>query len=274
MTVEELLVYGKSKIHSMHSKMLLAELMHKNALELYNILDYVVDDETSEKYKKMVDAVEAGKPLQYVIGNVNFYGNIFNINENVLIPRFETEELVDYTVRCSHNRFNEPVDLIDLGCGSGVIGLTLEKMLSTNSVDLVDISEEALKVACGNRDNLGLHANLIHSDMWKNVPADKKYDIVVSNPPYIKTNEEIEDIVKNNEPHLALYAGDDGLDCYRKIFEGIKPHLKENFLITLEIGYTQAEDIKNIANTYLDNINIYVRQDGSLKDRFIIIMNK
>ena len=274
MTVEELIVYGKQHIHSDHAKILLAELINKNALELYSMLDYVVDSEKVELYKKEVEAVEKGKPLQYVIGNVNFYGEKFIVNENVLIPRFETEELVDYTARFTFELFHEPVDIIDLGCGSGVIGLTLEKRFPTASVDLVDISSDALKVAEQNRDNLGLHANLIHSDMWKNIPANKKYDVVVSNPPYIKTNEEIEDIVKNNEPHLALYAGDDGLDCYRKIFEGIKSHLKDKFLITLEIGYTQAEDIKEIVNTYLDNVNIYVRKDMSKKDRYIIIMNK
>lgn len=272
MTVEELIVYGKSKISSQHAKMLLAEIIKRNTLELYNILDEEVEEDKAELYKKEVDAVSEGRPIQYVIGNVDFCGQTFIVNENVLIPRFETEELVDYTTRYAKQLFTGPVDIIDLGCGSGVIGLSLEKKLSTNSVDLIDISESALEVAKQNRDNLGSNANLIHSDMWKSVT--KKYDIVVSNPPYIKTNEEIEDIVKNNEPHLALYAGIDGLDCYRKIFEDIKTHLNNKFLIGLEIGYTQAEDIKELANNYLDNINIEVKQDMSNKDRMIFIWNK
>ena len=272
MTIEELLVYGKSKIHKEHAKILLAELINRNPLELYNILSEVVDEDKAELYKKEVDAVQEGKPIQYVIGNVNFCGQRFIINENVLIPRFETEELVEYTTKYAKELFTEPVDIIDLGCGSGVIGLSLENKLSTKSVDLVDISEEALEVAKINIDNLNSKANLIHSDMWKSIT--NKYDIVVSNPPYIKTNEEIEDIVKNNEPHLALYAGIDGLDCYRKIFESIKQHLKDKFLIGLEIGYTQAEDITNLANNYLDNIKVIVQKDMSEKDRMIFIMNK
>ena len=109
------------------------------------------------------------------------------------------------------------MDIIDLGCGSGVIGLTLEKKVSTNSVDLIDISKKALEVTHKNCGNLNSKANIIKSDMFENV--NKKYDVIVSNPPYIKTEEEIEDVVKENEPHLALYAGMDGLDCYKKILE-------------------------------------------------------
>lgn len=269
MTVEDLLVYGKQHVHSDYAKILLSEIINKNVLELYNYLDLEVEEEKIEIYRKEIEALKLGKPLQYAIGNVNFFGNKFIVNENVLIPRFETEELVDYTIKYAKEFFDEPVDIIDLGTGSGAIGLSLEKNLLTNSVDLIDISKEALEVAKVNRDNLGLSANLIESDMWKNVT--EKYDVIISNPPYIKTNEEIEQIVKDNEPHLALYAGEDGLDCYKKIFEGIKPHMKERCLIALEIGYTQAEDIKNIINSTLDNINIEVKKDLSEKDRMIFI---
>ena len=145
-TVEELLFFAKKHIHSDHAKLLLAELLHKNPLELLNYLSYQVDEKTVTLYKKAVLALENGKPLQYVLGNVNFYGNNFYINENVLIPRFETEELVENVTEYAKKFFTEPVDLIDLGCGSGVIGLTLEKKISTNSVDLIDISEKALEV--------------------------------------------------------------------------------------------------------------------------------
>lgn len=269
MKVEELLVYGKSKCHSDYAKILLAELLNRNPLELLNYLDLSVSDEIVEKYKKEIDYVAEGKPLQYAIGNVNFFGNKFIVNENVLIPRFETEELVDNTIKYAKKIFQKPVDIIDLGTGSGVIGLTLEKNLSTTSVDLVDISEEALAIAKTNRDNLELKANLIHSDMWKNI--NKQYDIIISNPPYIKTNEPIEEIVRDNEPHLALYAGDDGLDYYRKIFKDIKTHMKDRCLIALEIGYTQAEDIKEIIRNTIGNVEIEVKKDLSEKDRMIFV---
>ena len=146
MTVENLLFFAKQHIHSDHAKILLAELLNKNPLELLTCLNEVVSEEQVEIYKKEVLALQEGRSLQYVIGNVNFYGNKFYINENVLIPRFETEELVENTVQYIKKYFSSPIDIIDLGCGSGVIGLTLEKKVSTESVDLVDISEKALEV--------------------------------------------------------------------------------------------------------------------------------
>jgi len=146
MTVDNLLFFAKQHIHSDHAKILLAELLNKNPLELLTCLNEEVDQEIVEKYAQEVLALQEGKPLQYVIGNVNFYGNKFYVNENVLIPRFETEELVENTVKYINEFFTEPVDIIDLGCGSGVIGLTLEKKVSTKSVDLIDISPKALEV--------------------------------------------------------------------------------------------------------------------------------
>ncbi len=269
MTVEDLLFFAKQHIHSDHAKLLLAELLHKNALELLNYLDYQVDEKTTKLYKEAVKALEEGKPLQYVIGYVNFYGNQFIVNENVLIPRYETEELVEKTINFSKKFFTKPVDIIDLGTGTGAIGLTLEKKLSTNSVDLVDISEKALEVTHQNCVKLNSKANLIHSDMFENV--DKKYDIIISNPPYIKTTEEIEAIVKNNEPSIALYAGEDGLDCYRKILKSIKSHMKDKCLVAFEIGMTQAENIKRIIAENLEDVKVEVYKDLSERDRMIFI---
>ena len=161
------------------------------------------------------------------------------------------------------------MDIIDLGCGSGVIGLTLEQKLSTNSVDLVDISLKALEVTHKNCEKLSSKANLIHSDMFENI--EKKYDIIISNPPYIKTTEEIEEIVKNNEPHLALYAGEDGLDCYRKILNDINKHMKERCLIAFEIGMTQANEIIEIIKEKIPNATVEVKKDLSEKDRMLFI---
>lgn len=269
MRVEDLLIYGKGYCHSDIAKILLAELLNLNPLELLNHLNDIVAEDKSDLYKKEIDALRQGKPLQYVIGNVNFYGAIYDINENVLIPRFETEELVESTLYYINRFFSTPVDIIDLGCGSGVIGLTIEKKVSTKSVDLVDISPKALEVAHNNCVKHSSKANLIHSDMFQNIT--KKYDVIISNPPYIKTDEEIEAIVKNNEPHLALYAGADGLSCYRKILKEVANHMKERCLIAFEIGMTQATAITNLANQYFDNIKIEVKKDLSGKDRMLFI---
>ena len=271
MTVDNLLFFAKQHIHSDHAKILLAELLNKNPLELLTCLDEEVDQEIVEKYAQEVLALQEGKPLQYVIGNVNFYGNKFYVNENVLIPRFETEELVENTVKYINEFFTEPVDIIDLGCGSGVIGLTLEKKVSTKSVDLIDISPKALEVTHINCEKLSTKANLNESDMFENVT--KKYDVIISNPPYIKTNEEIEEIVKNNEPHLALYAGEDGLDCYRKIIKELPNYMKERCLVAFEIGYTQAEPLKELIKEVLGDVKVEVKKDMSEKDRMLFIFN-
>ncbi len=270
MTIEELLVFAKQHIHSDHAKILLAELLNKNPLELLTVLDEQVDEEKQELYKKEVLALESGKPLQYVIGNVNFHGIKFYIDERVLIPRFETEELVENTIKYINEYFTEPVDIVDLGTGSGVIGLTLEQKVSTKSVDLIDISIEALEVTHKNCEYLKSKANIIENDMLENIT--KKYDIIISNPPYIKEDEEIEEIVKNNEPHLALYAGVDGLDCYKKIFKNINNNMKDKCLIALEIGYEQKDDIINIINEYLENVIIEVKKDLSEKNRMIFVL--
>lgn len=269
MTVEDLLFFAKGHIHSDHAKILIAELLGCNPLELLNHLEEVVPEEKVELLKKEIKALEKNIPLQYVLGHINFYGNDFYIDERVLIPRFETEELVENTIKYINKYFPEPVDIIDLGTGSGVIGLTLEKKVSTKSVDLIDISKEALEVTHINCEKLSSKANIIESDMFSSV--EKKYDVIISNPPYIKTEEEIESIVKENEPHIALYAGPNGLDCYQKILENIKDHMKERCLIAFEIGYTQKEDLKQLISKYLPTSKVEVKKDLSGKDRMIFI---
>ena len=270
MTVEELLIFGKSHCHSDHAKILLAELLDKNPLELLNYLKEEASREIEDKYKESILALEEGKPLQYVLGKVNFYGIEYHINSNVLIPRFETEELVEKTIEYINKNWNQPVDIIDLGCGSGIIGLTLEQKVNTNSVDLVDISKEALEVTKQNKERLHSKANLIENDFLEG--NQKQYDVIISNPPYIKTNEEIEEIVKNNEPHIALYAGDKGLDCYDKILKNIKKNMKERCLIAFEIGFDQKEDIVKLVNHYLQNVKIETKQDLSGRDRMLFIL--
>ena len=268
MTVEDLLVYGKTYIHKDHVKLLLADLLMLNPLELLNYLDMPVNEEKAELFKCEIKALKEGKPLQYVTKKVNFYGIVFSINEDVLIPRFETEELVESTINYANKYFTNP-KILDLGCGSGVIGLTLKKKLPTSSITLVDISKKALEVSQTNASSLNLDVNFILSDMLETVNG--KFDIIISNPPYIKTNEEIEDIVKNNEPHIALYGGTDGLLYYQKIFKNVEKHMHDKCLIALEIGSSQKEAVKELAFKYLTNIKIITKRDLSNRDRMLFI---
>lgn len=273
MTVEELIVYGKGKTSSDHAKMLLSSYLDVNPLELLTILDKEVDSNIEKLYKSSLEALKENKPIQYVIGNVNFYGLKFIVNKNVLIPRFETEELVEQVVEYTKDLNKDKIKILDLGCGSGAIGLTLKSILKDSEVTLVDISKEALEVAKLNANNLNLDVTFIESDWFSNVKLEK-YDIIVSNPPYIRTDEEIEEIVKNNEPSLALYGGVDGLDCYRKILANIKSYLNNKFLIAFEIGESQKEEIYDIVNKYLKDIEITCKKDLYGRNRMIFVRNK
>lgn len=209
-------------------------------------------------------------PVQYIVGNVNFYGYTYKVNKNVLIPRFETEELVENTIKLIKERLKENVKILDIGTGSGCIGITLKKELPSSSVVISDISKKALKVARYNKKDLCI--KVIHSNLFSNIK--EKYDVIISNPPYIRYDEKIMDIVKNNEPHIALYADNNGLYCYEEILKNCKNYLNDNFIIAFEIGEKQKEDIIKIANKYLDNIDVICKKDMQERDRMIFIMNK
>lgn len=274
MTVEELIIAGKKEVHSDFAKMLLADLLGINALQLYTCLDLEVSLEIVDKYFEKLKLLNQNKPIQYVLGNVNFCGLSFYVNDHVLIPRFETEELVTNTCSFIKEKFDthEQLKILDLGSGSGVIGLTLKKYFPDSQVSLVDISKEALEVAKENAKNLNLSVNFIESDMFKEVSG--KFDIIISNPPYIKDNEEIEEIVRDNEPHLALYAGEDGLDCYKKIISECSNYLNDNFILAFEIGCTQKYDLISLVNKYLNNVDVLCLKDMSDKDRMLFVFPK
>lgn len=232
----------------------------------------MTDLEYIKKYYKgnieeAIKQLNKGIPVQYIVGNVDFYGYEFKINKNVLIPRFETEELVNRTIKYIKQYIPNP-KIVDLGTGSGCIAITLSKELDI-SVDAVDISESALEVAKQNNEMNKSKVTFYQGNMLE--PLNKKYNVIISNPPYISRNEEIQDLVKNNEPELALYADNDGLYYYEEILKNASNYLEEKFIIAFEIGYLQGEKIKDLALKYLNNINVSIEKDLSEKDRFVFI---
>ena len=226
-----------------------------------------VSKNIEEDYKKLLE----GYPIQYLIGYVDFYGYKIYVNENVLIPRYETEYLVQKTINYSKKIFNDKLDILDLGTGSGAISIVLGRELNS-IVTGVDISEDALNVAKKNAFENKVSINFIKSNMLDSVEG--KYDIVVSNPPYIDIDEKIMDSVKKYEPHLALYAKDNGLYFYKNILSNIKPYLKERFIIAFEIGWWQGSLIEKIAQEYFENSNILIEKDLTNRDRYIFIINE
>lgn len=218
-----------------------------------------------------ISLLEKDYPVQYIIGYVDFYGLKINVNEFTLIPRYETEYLIELTLKEIKKMNLANPKILDLCTGSGAIGLTLKSLLPSSEVTLSDISKDALMVANKNKNELNLDVNIIESDLFKNIPG--KFDVIISNPPYVMTNEMLpKDVLY--EPHLALYSGPKGIDHIEEIFKNIKSHLNNKYLIALEINEKSEPDITNLIKTYFEkNINYKFMKDLAGKTRYLFITN-
>lgn len=224
------------------------------------------------KWNKLtMSLLEKDYPVQYIIGYVDFYGLKINVNEFTLIPRYETEYLIELTLKEIKKMNLDNPKILDLCTGSGAIGLTLKSLLPSSEVTLSDISKDALMVANKNKNELDLDVNIIESDLFKNIPG--KFDVIISNPPYVMTNETLpKDVLY--EPHLALYSGPKGIDHIEEIFKNIKSHLNNKYLIALEINEKSETDITNLIKTYFEkNINYKFMKDLAGKTRYLFITN-
>lgn len=231
------------------------------------------DIEYLKKYYKgnldeAIKRLENKEPVQYIVGNVDFYGETIKVNKNVLIPRFETEELVDNTINYINKYFNRKVNILEIGTGSGCISIALKKNLDC-TITATDISKNALQVAKENAKDLDI--NFINTNIYDGI--NDKFDVIISNPPYISKDEEIMDIVYNNEPHLALFADNNGLYFYEEILKNINTIVKDKFLIAFEIGASQANMVKELANKYLKNVTVVIKKDLENRDRMVFIHN-
>ena len=224
-----------------------------------------VSKNIDEDYKKLLNQY----PIQYLIGYVNFYGYKINVNEDVLIPRYETEFLVEKTIKYCQKIFNDKVSILDIGTGSGAISIALKKNIDCD-VTACDISKKALEMAKNNAKSNNVDINFIESDIFNNI--NDKYDIIISNPPYIANNEEVEYSVDKYEPHLALYANDNGLYFYKKIIKNASKYLNDKFMVAFEIGYQQADDIIKIVDNNFTDVKTIIEKDLSGKDRYLFII--
>lgn len=231
-----------------------------------------VSKDKIEEYFKKLGELQEGQPIQYIVGDVDFYGYNFKVNPGVLIPRFETEELVYYTKEYINKHFKDSVSLIDVGTGSGVIGLSLKKEINNLKVTMTDISPEAIKLALNNAIRLNEDVTIYESDMLsETIKRREKYDIIISNPPYLMEDEEVMDVVKKYEPHLALYGGDGGLKYYKILLANAKSVLNDRGIVAFEIGATQAQDIKKIANQYFAGSEYEIKKDLEGRDRMFFL---
>lgn len=223
-----------------------------------------------KKQKKAFKKLAKGYPVQYLIGNVEFYDTTIFVNKNVLIPRFETEYLVEKTINYLNKYQIDNPNILDLCTGSGCIAISLKTHISS-SVDALDISSKSIKIAKKNAKYNKVAINFIVSDLERFQPI-KKYSLIIANPPYVDITKEIDPKTKF-EPAIALYAPLNGLYFYEIILKKYQEYLEDKYLFAFEIGEEQAKEITNIAKKYYKNAKILVEKDLCGKDRYFFITN-
>ena len=254
-------------------------LLHFSGLEPTELYLKYEEEMPKETYNNFFNGLslylEKNIPTQQIMGYVFFYGYKFIVNNKVLIPRFETEELVVNVLMLYDEYFNnQKVEVVDIGTGSGCLAVTLKKEEPNKmNVYATDISLEALEVAKINAKNLETNVTFLQGDMLKPLEG-KKFDILVSNPPYIPQNEKVEEIIYENEPHVALFGGEDGLMFYREILKNANKILKSKSIIAFEHGYDKAKELRNIAKQYFPKAKIFTLKDMQKLDRMTFVINQ
>ena len=233
-----------------------------------------LDPEVWTQFEEAVRQHEQGVPVQYIIGSEEFYGRQFQVNPAVLIPRPETEELVYGTLKRLYSMFGNETEpeLADIGTGSGAISITLKLENPRLQVTATDLSEQALATAKDNAVRLGAEINFIQGDLLQPfIDAGKKLDVVISNPPYIPVSDQswMSEVVTDHEPHLALFAGEDGLDLYRRFMDELPLVLKEKALVGFEIGAGQGEAVSGLLQQTFPQAKVEVVFDINGKDRMV-----
>lgn len=233
--------------------MVISKLLKVDKSYIYTYGDKVVEDEVKDNYIDIMENIKSGYPIQYILGEREFMGLDFYLEEGVLIPRPDTEILVEYIIDYAKKRYgDENIKILDLGIGSGAISLSVAHYLKNTIVYGVDISEMAIKVANINKDRFKLsNVEFYKGDLFQaltGLSLEGEFHIIASNPPYIATKEiqNLDIKVRGFEPRLALEGGLDGLDFYRKITPMSKKYLQNQGLLIYEIGYDQGEKVKDI----------------------------
>ncbi|CDM69435.1 Protein-(Glutamine-N5) methyltransferase,release factor-specific [Clostridium bornimense] len=232
------------------------EYFKEDALELLSVIldtdkiniilngEELLDSDKEEQYFNWIERRSKKEPLKYIIGYAEFFGLVLKVKNGVLIPRVDTETLVEEVIAIEKEKKN----ILDMCCGSGAIGIALAKNIKNVTVTLADISKIAEEVTKENIDRLDIeNAKFIHSNLFENIETNR-FDVIVSNPPYIRTDviETLMEDVKDYEPHLALDGGEDGLYFYDKITKEAIRHLCEGGYLCYEIGYDQGNEVRKL----------------------------
>jgi len=277
-TYKEVLKNAKSLTRKSSKETSATELLFLNFSQLSPTDLYLKYDEEMplEHENEFLEALnlylEKNIPVQQIIGYVYFYGYKFMVRNTALIPRFETEELVANVLINYDEYFSDKkVEIVDIGTGSGCLAISLAKEESNFHMSATDISEEALLLAKENAKNLEAEVEFYQGDMLKPL-AGKKFDIIVSNPPYIPNSEKVDSLIYDNEPHIALFGGEDGLDYYREILKNADQILNDQAIIAFEHAYDKKDELTAIAKQYFPEAKIFTLKDMQNKDRMTFII--
>lgn len=250
----EILNEGDFKTPLLDAQLILCYTLNVDKLYIYTHRDDKVSDEAVDKFFEFINRRKEGYPIQYIIGRQEFMGLNFNVAEGVLVPRPDTEILVEKVIEIVNNSFlkdKKRVNIVDIGTGSGAIALSLAYYLKNAFVYSIDISKKALEVAVKNCKKFEVQDRVLflEGDLFKplsTLNVENNIDIIVSNPPYIPTDEieELQIEVSKYEPRIALDGGKDGLDYYREIVKGLSKYLTNHGVVAFEIGYNQGQDVK------------------------------
>lgn len=251
----------------LEAEILLAHALEVERLHLYLSPDKPLTSDERDRFRSFVQKRRAGTPLQHLIGEVSFFGLRFKVHRDALIPRVETEELLDRTLRLVSR--DQAARCLDLGTGSGVLAVCLARYLPLATVTAVDVSATALELARENatRNGVADRVTFLESDWFSNVVG--AFDVVVSNPPYVATAtiDHLAAEVRDHEPRAALDGGEDGLACVRGLLAGVYDHLAPGGRVLLEIGHDQGARVRNLLEQAgLDNVSILADSCG--RDRF------
>ena len=255
-------------------QILMLELCNMSHNDLYLNYDQEMPENLYAEFKDGVSRLLQNEPLQYILGFQWFYGYKIRVNEDVLIPRYETEELVANVLADSDYFFadRDTVEIADVGTGSGAIAIALKKEEPKFHMYATDISDTALQVAQQNAVDNDVEIAFYQGDMLQPlIDRNIKLDILVSNPPYIPREQEIQKSVDQYEPHVALFGGDDGLYFYRKIFADAHKVIKEKSFLAFEIGYDEKDAIVKEVEKYFPNDRYEVLKDKNKKDRMLFV---
>ncbi len=256
-------------------KLLLLHFSEMSSADLIINMDQEIPEDIYKDFLYGVDKyIIKNIPVQHILGYEYFYGHKFIVNKDVLIPRFETEELVANVLMYYDEVFEDrKVDVLDLGTGSGCLAVTLDIEEKNMNVTATDISNEALDTAKQNNQNLQGNVVFHQGDLYEPIKG-MKFDIIVSNPPYIPKDEYVEGLVVDNEPEIALFGGEDGLYFYRLILEQASLYLKDTYFMAFEHAYDKAKELKKLIKKHLPDAEVIQKKDLQGKDRMTFVIKK